>query len=203
MNTEEICEELTRISSAEIRALEQLLPEDAESCFILFTEMTRVSDYWGLGQNYTSEDASATVQTLDIMKMGWNLAASYLYKVPQTNGFPFHESTDSTRRHAANLLYKFGCLNLLKRTQDMLKADILAMEVKGDKYIFRKKGHSSSQYLDQLEFENLDNLAAKIETSLDEVYGSWNLVERKHVPDALMRVGNFLSLESSIWQTIF
>lgn len=65
MNAEEICQELNQISTDELQQLEQLFPDDSISCFVLFTEMNRVSDYYGIDQNYSSNDNGVTIQIFD------------------------------------------------------------------------------------------------------------------------------------------
>jgi len=192
MNQEDICQELNQIAIHELQQLEQSLPGDPISCFVLFTEMNRVSDYYGIGTNYNLDNKRVVTQTVDIMKMGWNLAASYLLKPLDLTGFPFVESTEITRRHAGGLLYKFGCHNLLKRTQDMIRAGFLLAEKNETGYVFRKSTIPDSQFPDLLEFTLLENLQTEIKASVGKTYAGWNVVNQNTIVENLSRVNNFL-----------
>ena len=48
------------------------LPSDRMHRFVLFIEIVRAMDYWGIYTNLTSVDIEGGQQPLDLMYWGWN-----------------------------------------------------------------------------------------------------------------------------------
>ena len=169
---EDICNDLILIADKEIEAIEGALPKDPIQCFVLFTETIRIMDLFSISQNIESKvsDSKMGIQHLDVMKLGWNLAASYLFKDVKVKGFPIMESTDSTRSSAASFLYKLGCTSLLKRSVEMIRSGFLSVEKSGNTFIFRKTDVTDSQFLDQMEFSYLEELEKKINNCSESIY---------------------------------
>jgi hypothetical protein len=198
MEYETICHELILIADKEQEEIERTLPIDPIHRFVLFTETIRVSDYMGFSQNVISEDNAASFARQDIISMGWNLAASFLFKSLEVEGFPITESTTTTRLQIASLLYKFGRTTMLRRSVDMIKSGILTVEKHGNTFIFRKEGSADSQFLDAMEFSYLNELEIKITDRSQNNYRGWDLVEKENLFATFNQSGSFLLRDNQI-----
>ncbi len=192
-----IYNELISLADEELKIIEQLLPQDPIPSFVLFTETIRISDYLQLGKPDPSNEYGLSFQELDIMKMGWNLAASLLFKPINILGFPIIESTKETRNQAAGLLYKLGCTSLLRRTAEMVKSGILNSEKAKNTFTFTKTKIADYQFLDEMELSYLYKLESKIKAIEEKYYSGWNLVGTDDLDKVFWKPGNFLSLKNT------
>jgi len=165
MDSEKICQELITIANKELEEAEQAIPSDPIQCFVLLTEMTRMYDYLGIGKP-PSEDSAISIQQLDILKWGWNLAAAHLFKPINVKGFPIRESNNLTRSHAISILFKFGCVILIRRVVDMIKSGLFSVEKQEDTFTFHKREIANYQFVDNIEFTHLDKLEDKIKSTI-------------------------------------
>ena len=62
MNSENIYDELISIANENLKEIEQILPKDPIHCFTLFTEMTRVYDFYSI-----NTQTKISKQELDII----------------------------------------------------------------------------------------------------------------------------------------
>ena len=93
----QICVEIAEIANKELDDLVNKLPSDPALSFVMFFETLRVYDYNGIGE---SAAGRLDMPDLYLMRMGWNLCSSYLFKDIGTKGFPLMESTRETRLFA-------------------------------------------------------------------------------------------------------
>jgi len=192
-----IYSELITLSDTELERIEASLPMDPVLCFILLTETIRVYDYFNLGNPDSVSKCGLSFQELDVMKMGWNLAASLLFKpIDNVRGFPIMESTNETRIQAISLLYQLGCSSLLRRTAEMIKSGILSYEKGIDNYTFFITSIGKTQFLDEMELTYLEDLNNKLISNKEGFYNNWKLVDEKLINHVLRRVGNFLLVNS-------
>jgi len=191
--TDNICNELIQLANIELEQIVSTLPTEAIPSFVLFTETIRVSDYWGFADTIDSNETGITIQDLDIIKMGWNLACSYLFKPIGTSGFPIMESSHETRHNAISLLYKLGCTTMIRRAVDMIRSGVLIVKKKENTYTFWKTDIANSQFIDVMEFSNLEKIETNINMSDKATYGEWSLVEQEALINAFKKPGNFLS----------
>ena len=207
MTSNEICDELIRLSDEQLDAIEKILPTEPVLSLLLFTEMLRVLDYAGTAKENFDSAKGITFQDIEIMGMGWNLAAFYLLKKIESPGFPLKESSRSTQNHAASLLMGLGATTLVKRAVDMVRTSLMSVEKTDNIVTFRKTDTTNSQFPDMMEFSYLDTLENQIENSGD-TFGNWNLINRDNISQTFDRPGNFLSkkkdafLESNIMPDI-
>lgn len=196
MSSENIDQELLSIANKMLREIEQIIPDDPLHCFGLLTEMTRIYDYLCIGK-ITSKNAELSVQEIDIIKNGWNIAASYLLKPLNTNRFPIAPSTKEGASAAISILYKFGTTVLLRRVSDMVKTGMMSAEKDADSFIFRKKDLMEYQHTDNFEFSSWIELEDKVKTNKDKHYKGWDIVDRENMQEMFVRIGNFFSLDNT------
>jgi hypothetical protein len=116
--------ELLRIADNEQDRLVKNIPQDNPAgCFVIMMEITRMYDYLHFGSKDEIIKFGLSFQEIDVLKSGWNLASSFLFKsIKHFAGIPIMESTHQLRITAISLLYQFGCVILLRRTAEMLKS---------------------------------------------------------------------------------
>lgn len=189
----EICREIKLIAENALDKIESSLPSETIIKFILFTEALRVLDFNSLSSSNPTSNLTQIPHN-DIMKMGWNLSTSYLFEGFKTFGFPIAESTEETFKLASGLLYDFGCITMLRRTIDMLKTGALSVKKSDENtYVFEKTKNVNSQFLDDLEFTNLEELEELLKQKTGENYKEWNIIEKDDLEKAFYSPGNFLS----------
>jgi hypothetical protein len=194
----EICRELLTIADSEREEILRNFPTEPIQSFVIFTETIRVLDTYAISLKYETEADAIKSQSLDIMNMGWNLAASSLFKPILIKGFPISESTDKSRDYTASLLYNLGFTSLLKRAVEMIKSGILLVNRNEDIYTFKKSPIADSQFLDLMEFSYLEKLEQRITDSGEKKIGKWQIVKHRNLMKAINLPGNFLATGNDI-----
>lgn len=188
-----ISQELTDIADFELNQIEKSFPGDEDLRFVLLTETTRIYDFIHFGGESNKNEYSLTHQEVDVIKWGWNLSTSILFKsTKEIQGFPILESTKETRKFAISLLYQLGCVVLLRRTAEMINAGILLVDKIGTSYSFSMTSEGKYQYLDAMEPVYLENLESEIHKGAD-YYKNWNLVNHEDLERVSWSYGNYLS----------
>lgn len=191
MDNDLICTELLAIADDEQKCIERVLPDQLNG-FALFMESIRLCDFLGLiSKDIPQEDHPQ--QNLEIIRMGWNLASSYLFKPLNIEGFPMTECTEETRAYAYQVLFRLGRCTLLRRAVDMIRAGLMTVERDNNMFRFRKHGEADTQFMDQKEFDDLENIFDIITSETKNHYGPWDIVELKDFNDTMKKPGNFIS----------
>jgi hypothetical protein len=187
--------ELISIADNELERLKTTIPDDPSFCFAVLLEATRMYDFLHFGDKEIIEKYGLSFQVVDVLKSGWNLAVSFLFKRDKSfTGIPAMESTGETIASMISLLYQFGCVTLIQRTAEMVKSGILLADfISPDSYNFTMSPDGKLQFLDQMELSYLENLEDKIETIENTFYKNWKLSEHESVHSALKEYGSFLS----------
>ena len=193
MDKRDICEELSKLSDDCLNVIINVLPVEQPAMTALFAEMVRVTDVLAVTADSASKDDPKVIQYLNIVRLGWNLAASLLYTRMEQLGFPMADSNRDTQKSALSLLYQMGHIALLRRGIDMVYADILTVKNQENKFIFKNTGIADFQYSDIMEFHSLDDLSQKINKHENDFFGDWKLVEYDKIKDIMFNEGNFLS----------
>ena len=177
----QICVEIAEIANKELDDLVNKLPSDPALSFVMFFETLRVYDYNGIGE---SAAGRLDMPDLYLMRMGWNLCSSYLFKDIGTKGFPLMESTRETRLFALSLLHSFGRILMLRRVIDMIKSGLMSVRKVDSKFIFTKNEMVDSQFIDKLSLPKLEELEQEIVKATE--FKKWNVV-----PNNLSEIINY------------
>ncbi|WP_194977003.1 hypothetical protein [Aquiflexum lacus] len=181
--------------SEQDRVIKSIPQENPAGCFVILMEITRMYDYLHFGPKDEIEKFGLSFQEIDVLKSGWNLAASILFKpIKQFSGIPIMESTHKLRISAISLLYQFGCITLLRRTAEMVKSGILVSDSsEGNIFKFSMSLDGKAQFLDEMENSYLENLEDILEQNEKNFYNGWELVNYDNVNTIFQNSGSFLS----------
>lgn len=114
------------LAEAHLAAVLQRLPSDRMGRFVMFIEVVRAMDYWGISAYPDSLEKVKVSQSIDLMYWGWNRAVAELFEpLDQPGAFPLMKSTPDSRGFAAGLLQEFGKASLARRLADMCERGIL------------------------------------------------------------------------------
>ncbi len=150
------------------------IPSDPTHRFLIFNETVRVISYWTVFQSLLSEEDRLSVTDFDLIRWGWNLAAEHLYlPVATFDSFPISESTNESRQFAISLLHKLGKFVLLKRTSEMIKYGFLIVESKNGNINIKHTGKAKGQFLDAIEFYNLEAMEKGLEDIGNNMSNGW------------------------------
>jgi hypothetical protein len=117
--------------------------------FILFIEVVRAMDYWGIGAYPASASNENVAQSLDLMYWGWNRAVAELFEpLDQPGAFPLMESTQESRGFATRLMQEFGKALLARRLADMSERGIMEVVRNGDEFKIRMCEDTRAQFTD-------------------------------------------------------
>lgn len=196
MDSTNIYYELIDLADKEQLKIEQSLPEDVMICRGLLVETVRVLDFISLGQPGVpqADKISFSVFDLNMIEMGWNLAAAMLLKSGDHRGFPMMQSTIETRKQIVSILYQLGIIVQLRRTVEMVKSGLVSAQKEGSTFTFSHTSAAKDQFLDELEHGALDELEEKLKSSGSK-YKNWELVEYNAMREASRQVGNFMSVK--------
>jgi hypothetical protein len=196
-NLDSLCADLLGIATKATIELEQTIPDDPIFSFIMFVETLRVYDCWAVSVESLSWDGNCTRQLLDLIGLGTNFSTGYLFKKVELQGFPIYESTEESRHFAVNMLYKFGCIRMIRRSVDMIKKGLLLVEKDGNTFVFKKTAVMDAQFLDPMEFSYLEEINKKILENKGKQLEGWNIIDQQQIVDHAFRPGNFFSQQKS------
>jgi len=181
------------LAEKELAACISVVPPDPNERFVLFMETLRVIDYWTVFQSLGPEEKRLSEPDFHTLRSGWNLAAAHLLSPLQVPAaIPVLQSTDKSRSFAMSLLHQFGRSVLMHRAADMIRHGFLTAERVANRFVVRKTGLVSSQFLDILEFSWLENLETTIGQDRRSYYKEWELFDVEHMDQIRHRVGSFL-----------
>lgn len=147
---------LRDLAEAHLAAILNRLPSDRLNRFVLFMEVVRAMDYWGINAQLASKGEEKVEQSLDLMYWGWNRAVAELFEpLDQLGAFPLMKSTHESRGFAAGLMQEFGKVSLARRLADMSERSIMEIARDGDEFQIRMSEHAKPQFADAMEFDRL------------------------------------------------
>ncbi|RST26238.1 hypothetical protein [Chryseobacterium lacus] len=187
--------EINAIADNELARLVNMVPDDPINNFIILLEITRIYDYLNFGKGEEIKKYGFTFQEIDVLKSGWNLATSFLFKSLKTiSGIPIIPSSEEFRKLSISLLYQFGCITLLRRTAEMIRSGILIADYKKENiFKFSMSPDGKAQFLDEMEHSYLKNLEDRLEQNKNSFYNGWELVDYDNVNSVFQNYGSFLS----------
>ncbi len=191
----DIYTELLAIADNEQCRIAKSIPLDPPACLVMLMEITRIYDYLHFGPQDDIGKIGLSFQEIDVLKSGWNLATSYLFKsIKQFSGIPVMESTRESRISAISLLYQVGCITLLRRSAEMIKSGILIFDSKEENiFKFSMSPEGKMQFLDEMEYSYLENLEEKLEKNEQRFYNNWELGDYDNLETVFQSYGSFLS----------
>lgn len=124
--------------------------------FVLFIEVVRAMDYWGISAYPDSLEKAKVGQSLDLMYWGWNRAVAELFEpLDQPGAFPLMESTPKSRDFAVGLMQEFGKVSLARRLAEMAERGFMEVVRDGDEVQIRMSEDAKAQFADAMEHERL------------------------------------------------
>ena len=161
--------------------------------FVLFIEVVRAMDYWGMHAPALTGDGEEITQSLDLMYWGWNRAIAELFVPLELSGVPLVESTQKSRRYAAALMREFGKVSLLHRLADMNKQGIMEIAKDGDEFQIRISEEALAQFADATEFDRLKAAQARMPSS----NVGWTLASMKDIWHFSNMPGNYMAMDDN------
>jgi hypothetical protein len=185
------------MAKQELEEALSVVPSDPIQKFVLFAELVRVIDYWSFYQPLLPKENRISIQDFELIVWGWNLAIEHIYvPVSMPGAFPIMESTNESRTFAINLLYKFGKSVLLYRASEMMRFGFLMVEEKDHIFHVKVANKAKDNFLDNLEFSQLDELEMDLINQSESSSNGWqlfNIVDYSKIEKA---PGSFISRPS-------
>lgn len=182
---------LRALAEAHLADVLKQLPNDRMGRFVLFIEVVRAMDYWGIHAQLASAGKEGIEQSLDLMYWGWNRAVAELFEpLEQPGAFPVMESTQRSRGLAAGLMQEFGKVSLLRRLADMSERGIMAITRDGDEFKIHMSEDARAQFADSTE---LDRLKAA-EERLSSSSAGWTMASMRDALRFPGMPGNYMAL---------
>jgi hypothetical protein len=182
---------LKGLADDHLAAVLKQLPSDRMQRFVLFIEVVRAMDYWGMHAKALIGESAEVAQKVDLMYWGWNRAVSELFESLEFPGaFPLMESTHESRSFAANLMQEFGKVSLLRRLADMSVRGISEISRDGDDFQIRMCEHARAQYADFMETDRLRYSEAQLHFST----AGWTVASMRDVLRFPNMPGNYVAL---------
>lgn len=147
---------LRSLADAHLATVLKSLPSNRRDRFVLFIEVVRAMDYWGISAYPGVEGNDEVEQSLDLMYWGWNRAVAELFEpLDQPDAFLLMESTQGSRDFAARLMQEFGKVSLARRLADMSERGIMELTRDGGEFHSRMSEDARAQFADAMEFDRL------------------------------------------------
>jgi len=182
------------LAEAHLAAILKRLPSDRLNRFVLFMEVVRALDYWGIGAQLASTGDEKVEQSLDLMYWGWNRAVAELFEpLDQPCAFPLMETTQESRGFAAGLMQEFGKVSLARRLADMSERGIMEIARDGDEFQIRMSEDARAQFADAMEFDRLKAAEERAPAS----NSGWTMASMRDAVRFPDMPGNYLALANA------
>lgn len=192
--TDSTAQALRELAEIQLANVLKKLPSDALGRFVLFVEVVRAMDYWGIYTKLTGASDDGTIQSLDLMYWGWNRAVAELFEPLELHGgFPLMESTQHSRSFAVGLMQEFGKVSLLRRLADMSERDIAEIARDGDEFQIRMGEDAQAQFTDATEMNRLKAAEAQLPSS----GAGWTMASMRDVRRFSEMPGNYMALDDA------
>src|SRR5262245_44423036 len=166
------------LARQELEDVLSIMPSDPIHRFVIFTETTRVLDYWTVFRNLLPAEYCPSAPDFALLQWGWNLAAEHFFTAVNIPGaFPISESTEESRLRAAGLLYRLGISVLLHRVSEMMRYGCLEAECNKEGFTVRQAEHAADQFLDNLEFDRFDEIETLLNDCATGFSNGWKLID--------------------------
>lgn len=173
---ESIAQTLRELADTHLLTVLKQLPSNRMDRFVLFIEVVRAVDYWGIHAHAGSAGKEWSGQSLDLMYWGWNRAVSELFEpLEQPGAFPMMESTQRSRGFAAGLMQEFGKVSLLRRLADMSERGIMEITRDGDEFQVQMTEDAKAQFTDSMESDRLKAAEERLPSSS----GGWKMASMR------------------------
>lgn len=164
--TDATAQMLRDLAETHLATVLKQLPSDRMGRFVLFIEVVRAMDYWGIYTNLTSIYKEGGQQSLDLMYWGWNRAIAELFEpLEQPDAFPLMESTQRSRGFAVGIMQEFGKVSLLRRLADMSERGIAEVAKDGAEFQIRMTEDAKAQFADFMELGRLKDAEERLPSS--------------------------------------
>lgn len=162
--------------------------------FVMFIEVVRAMDYWGIGAYPDSLEKAKVSQSLDLMYWGWNRAVAELFEpLDQPGAFPLMESTPESRGFAAGLMQEFGKASLARRLADMSERGIMEVVRNGDEFQIHMSEDTKAQFADAMEDDRLKAAQERAPSS----NSGWTMASMRDALRFPGMPGNYLALANA------
>lgn len=185
---------LRNLANAHLAAVLARLPSDRMGRFVMFIEVVRAMDYWGISAHPDSLEKANVGQSLDLMYWGWNRAVAELFEpLDQPGAFPLMESTPESRGFAAGLMQEFGKASLARRLADMSERGIMEVVRNGDEFQIRMSEDAKAQFADAMEHDHLK----AAEERAPSTSSGWTMASMRDAERFPGMPGNYLALANA------
>jgi len=182
------------LAETHLAAVQKRLPNGTLERFVLFVEVVRAMDYWGIHGSLAGESQEGAGESLDLMYWGWNRAVAELFEpLEQRGAFPLMESTQGSRALAVGLMQEFGKVSLLQRLADMSEKGIAELTRDGDEFHVRTGADVRALFADATE---LDRLKAA-EVHLPSSNAGWEMTSTRNAERFPGMPGNYMALANT------
>lgn len=157
---------LRKLAEVHLASVLERLPSDRLSRFVLFIEIVRAMDYWGINANPANAGNDQVEQSLDLMYWGWNRAVAELFEpLDQPGAFPLMESTEQSRGFAAVIMQELGKVSLARRLADMSERGITEVVKVGEEFKICMSEDAKTQFADAVESSRLKSAEERVSLS--------------------------------------
>lgn len=185
---------LRDLAEAHLAAVLKRLPTDRMGRFVLFIEVVRAMDYWGISAYPDSLEKAKVGQSIDLMYWGWNRAVAELFEpLDQPGAFPLMESTPESRGFAAGLMQEFGKASLARRLADMCERGIMEIARDDDEFQIRMSEDAKAQFADAMEHDRLKAAEERAPSSSS----GWTMAAMRDALRFPGMPGNYLALANA------
>jgi hypothetical protein len=189
--TDSLAQALRELAETHLATVLKQLPSDVLGRFVLFIEVVRAMDYWGIYSKLTGASNEGAEQSLDLMYWGWNRAVAELFEpLEQRGAFPLMESTQHSRSFAVGLMQEFGKVSLLRRLADMSERGIAEIARDGDEFQIRMGEDARAQFTDATELDRLNAAEAGVPSS----GAGWTMASMRDALRFPDMPGNYLAM---------
>lgn len=192
--TDSNAQALRDVAEAHLAMVRERLPSDRMGRFVMFIEVVRAMDYWGIGAYPESLEKATAGQSRDLMYWGWNRAVAELFEpLDQPGAFPLMESTPESRGLAVGLMQEFGKVSLARRLADMSERGIMEVVRNGDEFQIRMREDAKAQFADAMEHDRLK----AAEERAPSASSGWTVTSMRNALRLPRMPGNYIARSSA------
>lgn len=173
------------------------LPKDPMSKMALFIDMMRLLDYLTVYSKSFPKEQKPSASESELIRLGWGMAIKHFFVDIGRAGIPIRQSTSSTRKVAAQVLYRLGIVAFLRNLADLSKPGLVGVNFDTNPITVTAQKAVEYQLMDALQSVYAAQIDIEIKENTSGSSNGWKIFSFDEDCDEIKDVGAFYGFNSA------
>lgn len=188
---------LRSLANSDLAQVLELLPKDPISKMALFIDIMRLLDYWSVYNKSFPKEQKSSASESELFRLGWGMAIEHFFVDIGKPGIPIRESTASTRKLAAQVLYRLGIVAFLRNLADLSRAGLVDINADAAPITVTAQKEIEYQLMDALQSSYASQIDLEIKKHTTGRLNGWEVFSFDEEVDDIKTIGAFYGFNRS------